>query len=340
MNKQQQKKTVSKRQRVRNASSGKSVMKSAPVAKAVVAVAPKPKIRMDKNAMYVKHTEYIKDINGSIAFTALSYPINPGLGSLFPWLSVVASRFESYCFTKLRFRFRTMAATSQKGAVVLAVDFDVLDDAPATKVELLSYEDNARAAPWEECAYTCDIKNLQKMKTYFTRVGNAPTASDLKTYDVGQLIVATVAQADTAVVGELHVDYEIKLMTPQLSAAVPSARVTPNSESDTAIFGTSVTEFGADPFSFDTNTLTFKQSGEWLLVFILGGTVLSGISSAVTGTATATVIAATYDTADTAGVIVMRTRGLVDDTIIFDYSGATTLTTVSLRIARYAYSNA
>jgi len=165
------------------------------------------------------NTEYVGEISGSDAFAATSYPINPGQSSLFPWLSQIAARFEKYRFHKLRFLYRTEKSSATNGTVMFAVDYDAADPLPANKAQLLQNEDKERKAPWQEFDLHCRGRNLIDTDGLFVRPGSKPGGTDIKTYDMGQLIVATQGMADTSAVGELWVDYDVSLMTPVLESS-------------------------------------------------------------------------------------------------------------------------
>lgn len=164
----------------------------------------------------VQHTEFVSDISGTTGFAVRTVPINPGQSSLFPWLSSIAARYEKYRFRSLRFIYETNKSTATNGVVVLAVDYDAEDDVPATKSQLLQNEDKERGAPWQKFHMQCSEHNLRKSLGMFVRPGAVPSGVDVKTYDLGQLFIGTNGMADTSVVGELYVEYDIELETPVL----------------------------------------------------------------------------------------------------------------------------
>jgi hypothetical protein len=177
----------------------------------------------------VTHREYVGEISANAGgppttFNVQSFAINPGLQSLFPWLSKIASNFESYNFSKLKFCYETEAPSSLGGTLVLAVDYDALDAAPVSKQQALAYRSSVRSAPWNDCCHTSGAEDLHKFKSRFIRTGAVPATADLKTYDVGNLF--TITQGVTtasATCGELYVEYSVHLMTPVFDFPVPQA---------------------------------------------------------------------------------------------------------------------
>lgn len=142
----------------------------------------------DDGRIRVHHREYIGDVNGSVNFSVTRYAINPGLQSVFTWLAPVANQYESYLFRNLAFEFETQKSANTSGSIMLAVDFDASDSAPANKQQLMSYHDSVRSAVWNECCFTCDQRDLQKFGVQrYVRSGALAANLDIKTFDVGNL---------------------------------------------------------------------------------------------------------------------------------------------------------
>lgn len=166
----------------------------------------------------VRHREYIGDVLGTTDYAQSSYPINPGLLQTFPWLAQMAALYESYLFNSLEFEFESTQSTASLGSVILAVDFDASDTPPGSKQQILAYEGAVRTAPWSSCTYRCSKQNLRKFGVQrFIRHGNLSANQDIKTYDVGNLFVATKGNSNNSTNGELYVTYDVTLETPQQS---------------------------------------------------------------------------------------------------------------------------
>lgn len=177
-----------------------------------------PKTIYSKNGdCRIKHREYLIDITSSTSFHLTQYAINPGIPSTFPWLCLIALRFESYKFNSLKFEFMTEAPTTTSGSVVLGIDYDPSDAAPTTKQQLMAYQSTVRSSAWAPCTHQSTVQNLSKRDTYFTRSNSVVTPTELNLYDVGNLFVATQSQSTGGItIGELWVEYDVTLMTPQL----------------------------------------------------------------------------------------------------------------------------
>jgi len=200
----------------------------APVAESkVISHMGRPNIKPLGNAgdCIVIHREYISDLLASAtagAFSVIGIPINPGNSAMFPWLSQLAENFESYTFRTLKFLFETSAATSTPGTVLMAVDYDVSDSVPASKLEMMSYRDATRSPAWECNTLNCTKEDLHKRKTYYVNdVASsggsfAPSVlNDLRLDDVGELLVGSSNSGVSAQLGEMYVEYEVELKTPE-----------------------------------------------------------------------------------------------------------------------------
>lgn len=261
---------------------------SVPVAKALRVRNPGPRYgkASTPSGVRVRHREFIWDITASNPFEYDEFDVNPGIAATFPWLAAIASRFESYRFHSLKFVYESAVSTAASGAVMMAVDYDASDAGPANKTTLMSYKDAARSAPWDHCEFVASSEDLHKLKTHYVRSGVVP-GTDIKTYDVGKLYVATQGQDATwnNLVGELYVEYDVELLTPQLNNFAPSLDLLNAGEgviSDT-FFGTA--SVPADPAAehngivstidykiLDAGRLRFEQSGTYLLDIMANAT--------------------------------------------------------------------
>jgi len=244
--------------------------------------------------MVISHREYLQDINGSVAFAANQIAINPGLPSTFPWLSAIAQRFESFIFERLDFVFETESATSATGALILGVDYDASDAVPTTKTQVMAFRSSVRSAPWASCSLRCAPEDLRRRKTYYVRNGANPAGTDIKLYDVGNLNICTQNQAGTTAIGELYIEYSVRLMTPVLNPVGVGESLFGEftGSSNSAPAGTTVrSNLPASVVSTGTttsvNTWTFTQPWSGICTILVQGTGLSG-SGSVTFSGTAT----------------------------------------------------
>lgn len=265
---------------------------NAPVAKGIVQKASKPKFTMPKSdgSIRISHREYVDDINGSVLFSGVVSPINPGISACFPWLSTLASSYESYRFNRLRFIFESTSATTHTGAVMMAVDYDPDDTPPTNKTQLMSYSGAVRGPPWESFDLSCSKADLQKLPQRFIRLGiNDLATKDNKLYDTGNLFLFTAGQQNSNLVGELYVEYEVDLFTPQLdlnatSLAQSAIVLSGGTVSFTNWLGTAPTVKGGLPVFTSLSPTGFyvEQAGSYFIQITSAGSGQTIASPTVT----------------------------------------------------------
>lgn len=299
----------------------------------------------DDGRIIVRHREYIADISGSVAFSATSFSINPGLPGSFPWASQLCFDYESYLFVRLSFEFETAKSTATSGSLMLAIDFDAADDAPTSKSQMMSYHNAVRSPVWSECCYESDRNDLQKFGVQrYLRYGALAANRDIKTYDVGNLFVGTQGCADTTVLGELYVTYELVLMTPQFSLtsminAFSAKIVGATGISRSAPFGTAAVVTGGLSVSALNGTITFNRIGKFIMTYYAAGTVFNG-TPVNTGTAFSASGSNLNDGAAINNIgwwyVVVTAIG---QTVILDWTTvATTVTAASVWIGAFDYA--
>lgn len=332
------KKSSGKQNRKKNAS--RNGRTTAPVASSKAGRTSAPRIStLPSGQVRIRHREYLADQLGSVAFSSSEFSINPGLARSFPWLSRIASRFESYHFESLRFMFETEAPTSSTGVVILTVDYDPTDAAPLSKTAALAYEGAVRSAPWSHSEFRARKTDLCKRKSYFVRCGNLPANATLSLFDTGNLFVCTKGQATAAVVGELYVEYDVVLSTPQMEPQVQSAKIIAGgSISKTAIYGSQPIVSGCLDIDVDSSTITFNQAGECLVdIFVSGGTLVNMTTAASTATVSVP-LSSVINSGATQMVMTFAVRYGPGDTLVFDASGSASVNGSLARLGEYQYS--
>jgi len=300
----------------------------APVAKSQVATMSRQIVDRQPNGdCIIRHREFIQDLTGSVAFAVTTVPINPGLPGFFPWLSTIARSYESYRFEKLEFLYETEASTTSTGSVILAIDYDSEDAVPTTKTQVMSYRGAVRSAPWSESRHVSIREDLNKRTSYFVRSGALLSNQSLNLYDTGALYACKKGQADTSVIGELYVDYIIKLMTPQIGLVGVGEAIYGSftGSVNSAPFATVTGNFPATVVSSGTttsvNTWTFTQPWEGYINLSLTGTGLTG--SAPSGTATSAEISEVINAGATASVGVYSVVAGASNTFLLTISNTT-----------------
>lgn len=227
-----------------SAMSGPARFEAAPVAVARVGrVAFPPQVRGNQysgdGSMEICHREYVADVTnvGAGFVVAFRGQINPGNAQLFPWLSTVASLYEEYQFVELRFALESDQPSTNAGSVMMAIDYDSLDAPPATKMQMMTYQNAVKGQPWTSFKLDALPRTGGRLpagtdKSFYVAYpsGVGPVGSDLKTYNIGQIFVALSGNAAVGAVTELFVEYKIRFTKAQMlasgSTGAVSAKIT------------------------------------------------------------------------------------------------------------------
>jgi hypothetical protein len=186
-----------------------------------------PIMHSSNESVRIKHREYIADVSMvGPNYTAVTYAVNPGLSTAFPYLSAVAANFQEYSFKGLVYEFKTTSATSlttgtntAMGSVMLAAQYRA--DAPSftSKTQLLNEMWSVDTVPSSsivlpvECAPAETVLPMQYVRT-------GSVTGDIKLFDLATITVATQGgqSGQNNVVGELWVSYDVELRKPQVSS--------------------------------------------------------------------------------------------------------------------------
>jgi hypothetical protein len=268
-----------------------------------------PRPGFTRRSCTVSEHEFIYDVVGNgtnfgIVNGGLPFPINPGQVTTFPWLSVQAKQWEKYKIHSLKLEYRRevseFATAGTIGKVMINVDLDAADAGPSSKTQVLDTDKRLLmdCMPCENNSIVIPGKIFHPTgEPKWVRPGGLPGATDIKTYDAGNIWVTTSGTSDnTTKLGELHLTYVVELSVPILE----STTVAP----------------------INNSVATFEsQSGT--------------ISALTTGTVTTIPLATAafngLGAVNTAGLIVLPAGNyLVDWWGEVGYSGASTNTVVSL----------
>lgn len=176
----------------------------------------------------IMEDEYIAEVIGGATganFNNTAYVINPGQVSTFPWLSKIAAQWEKYHFNSLEFYYKPevtgFATAGQSGKVIMSVDFDASDAPPSSKQQMEDTMPHVDGMPAVSIRMPLTARQMHALyPTLYVRPGGLPGASDIKTYDAGNLNIATQGlNSNTATLGELRVKYNVTLSVPVLESS-------------------------------------------------------------------------------------------------------------------------
>lgn len=209
-----------------NARNGRNMqLSSAPAAMGSTVRTRAANLKASRGSSRIIHSEYISDVaardpgNFDLQF---QFGINPGNTGLFPWASKIASQFDSYKINSITFRYMPLCGTQTQGVVVMAIDYDAADAPPSSLQQMLTYKGAVQTNAWKPAAHISASSDLSKSKSHFVLTGVPPPNTDIKTYDIGNFYLAVNSIASQGAIGQLFVDYDLTLETPQTELDPPS----------------------------------------------------------------------------------------------------------------------
>lgn len=207
----------------------------------------------------VTHSEFIKDIRGSVAFSLDSFNINASNPALFPWLSQVARNYEQIVWQGLIFQFKTTCGTAVSstntamGTVVMATQYNSLSENFINKQQMENYEFSQSSVPSASLMHPIECDPSLTAGNGLFYIENATDSNlnaDPRLYNLGKFNIATVGMQAAATVGELWCSYKVCLMKPR--------QVGNNNQSDQWILDhatlTDLVPFGSYPFLTSSST--------------------------------------------------------------------------------------
>lgn len=189
-----------------------------------------PQFVKNEHSVRVVHREYIKDLlvpDTPTAFSNTEYTINPGNAALFPWCARMAKQYSQYKIHGMVFVYKAMtsdyAASGPLGTVVMATNYNTVDRAFITKVEMENSEFAVSCKPSQSLihAIECDASVSGETVLYIRDPAyETNDTSDKRFYDFGKFQLATAGLPGTSTpgttLGEIWVSYDIEFMKPIL----------------------------------------------------------------------------------------------------------------------------
>lgn len=314
---------------------GNDITRAAPVAMSTRRTGAAPIMRSRSNGVSITHRTFLGPvIPAASSYLATGYPVNPGLADTFPWLSKVASRYDKYRFTSLRFEYRSVCATSTSGVVMMSFDYNAADPIPVNKQIQAQTIPNAENNVWVNNDLIVPTDNEWR----FVRQGLV-TGTDIKTYDLGNMCLSTVYTTAASAVGELYVEYTVELEYPSEPEAIASMIYTASPTPSAPLTGAIILT-GLPSWAVQTNSrLICTVPGTWLMSMQPSGAAISALiaPAVITGSVLITTLqSAVINAASSSAQLTVTVRAQRGDVITFASSiTAVSLTYFTIAIAEY-----
>jgi len=199
-------------------------MSAAPVAISANYRYSRPQFRnLSGGDISISHEERFADVYQTAdgLFYVTGYAINPGNPALFPWLSVLATRWETYEFQKFNVCYYQNCPSSTPGDIVISPDYNASDSVPASMIQMSSYVDSAESSVWSPCMMVSSPKNLlTARKRYIRAEGQNPVGTDIRLSDTGNVFIGIEGDPTSGSPerrGFLVVKYTVSMFTPELN---------------------------------------------------------------------------------------------------------------------------
>lgn len=181
---------------------------------------------VNSGAFIVRHREYIADVTSTENFTMREFAIQPGLPATFPWLAQVAHAYEQYRIRGMIFEFKSTssnavlstAASTALGTVIMATSYNPSLVEFVDKRTMENYQFANSCAPSANLMHPIECaRNQTPVTELFIRTDDVPQGDDIKLYDIGKFVLATVGMQQTGgIIGELWVTFEIEFLKPKM----------------------------------------------------------------------------------------------------------------------------
>jgi len=188
----------------------------------------------DDGSIIVRKREFVMSINstGSSRFTVTSLQINPGLSSIFKFLSQLAANYVEYEVGQIFFEVKpvisstSVSSVGSLGTVAIAVNYNSGAPNFTSFPEMVDYIGAVEGTAASHMLYglECEPSKNANNSNLYTRSGSVPTGQDIKTYDVGKLQIGLFGIPSAYIAGTqlglLYVSYTMKLSKPKIYSAL------------------------------------------------------------------------------------------------------------------------
>lgn len=175
----------------------------------------------------ITHVEYLRDINSTEDFNNISYEVNPGLKTTFPWLSDIAACYQEWKPLGVVFYFESHSSNALNstntalGSIIMSSNYEA--DAPEFKnqQEALNTEFTTSTKPSESVMHPLECSPAENpQRIFYIRNGPLPaTASSSLWYDLCKTQIMTLGSQAVANVGKLYISYQIEFLKPVLNGS-------------------------------------------------------------------------------------------------------------------------
>lgn len=241
----------------------------------------RPSFKQTKGKVHIVHRELVTSVinlvgnfrvNNNVSAQIGQFRINPSNSSLFTWLPTIASNFDSYRFTSIRFVYVPLCATTETGRVSLFWDKDSQDPLPVDRAALSSYGHSNEGPPWAETILNVPTDGKQRFVT-------DSNTTDRKLVDLGQFAFATYAGGSDNQIGDIYVEYGVEFSEAQPAGGL-TQYITKSVGATASTTGPSYVVDANINVNATTANIEFFSPGTFLITAVVFGTTIASPSTA------------------------------------------------------------
>lgn len=175
-------------------------------------------------ATIINHREYLGDLvtgSGSpTVFDLNTFQLNPGNGNLFPFLANIAQKFQEYEIRGMLVELKTLssdyATNMSLGSMFAAADYNALNNAPVSKLQLenMEYASSVKPSSSLIMPIECDPRNAAQTHLYIATDNNY-NGGDKRLFDLCDIYLGSQGcPAANTPIAEIWLTYEVALYKP------------------------------------------------------------------------------------------------------------------------------
>lgn len=149
-------------------------------------------------------------------FNLIVFHVNPGLSTVFPWLSSMARNYVSYQFEALELVYVPRNTVTIPGSAMIYAEYDPSASRPENRRDFLNRKKAEEVQVFKQMDFKADPVDLHKEKSHYVRVAAPLTGQDIKLLDTCIFYFAYQGTSPNTVIGDLFWKYKCKLITPTL----------------------------------------------------------------------------------------------------------------------------
>jgi hypothetical protein len=168
----------------------------------------------------IHRTEMLCSLDGTTAFDPRAFQLSVGISSSFPWLSNIARCFEYFEMRNLKLHFRSSSPATWAGKWTMGIDYDAGDAIPVSITEMGTWEGTVQDNIYNSGTLTANPRHLRLYKNRMVEASSGTVLNDPRLNSCGTLYVSCITYEAKPAVGDLYIEYDLILSSPQMGGPI------------------------------------------------------------------------------------------------------------------------